>query len=92
MGYRIEYDNWGKKYEVRREKHILPGILALSGAAILLTLCFLPETAAGLRACLIPGEDRVTVQAFSSMADDLRSGAGLREALESFCRQVIHGR
>lgn len=91
MGYRIEYDSMGKKYEVRQERSIFPWILVLSGAAVMLTLCFFPEMIAGIRSFLIPGEDAVTVQAFSDMTHELRSGTGLREALEGFCRQVIHG-
>lgn len=43
------------------------------------------------RSFLIPGEDAVTVQAFQNMTDDLRSGATLGDAVEAFCRFVIHG-
>lgn len=91
MSYRIEYDTGAGKYEIRREQSIFPMMLPLFTAAVFLTLCFWPEAAAHLRSYLIPGEDAATIQAFSAMTDDLRSGAGLWEAAEAFCRMVIHG-
>ncbi len=91
MSYRIEYDNGAGKYEIRREQRVLPMILWVSMAGFLLTMCFWPEAAAQVRSFLIPGEDAVTIQAFSAMTDDLRSGAELRDAVEGFCRLVIHG-
>ncbi len=91
MSYRIEYDIGAGKYEIRTQRRNWPLIIAVSAAGLLLGACFAPEFAAGLRSFLIPGEDAVTVQAFAAMTDDLRSGAGLWEAVEAFCRQVIHG-
>jgi hypothetical protein len=92
MGYRIEYDPGNGKYEVKSDKSVKI-LLILAGFAGMLLLIhhFAPESAGILRGMLIPGEDAVTVQAFENMTDDLRSGAALGEALEGFCRYVIHG-
>ena len=93
MGYRIEYD-WGNgKYEVR-EDHPWRFSLMLVGAFgifLLFAPLFWPERVAAVRSVLIPGDDAVTVQAIRNMTDDLRSGATLQDALEAFCRFVVHG-
>lgn len=87
MSYRIEYDGRAGKYEVKPEGRRGAVLLAVLGAALALAVCFSPE----VRTWLIPGEDAVTVQAFHIMTDDLRSGATISDAVEAFCRFVIHG-
>ncbi len=91
MSYRIEYDSRINKYEVKQEKNLFPMFLVLSFMVISLIFCIQPGMLDAVRSFLIPGEDTVTMQAFSAMSDDLRSGAGLWEAVEVFCRGVIHG-
>lgn len=89
MSYRIEYDGREGKYEIRKKR---TGLLIPVTLVVLLGVFSLPaETMSALSDWLIPGTDAVTVQAFQSMTDDLRSGADLSEALEGFCRFVIHG-
>jgi len=92
MGYRIEYDRGNGKYEIRRER-LGTFWFAVGTVAVVLILCGALGQGRGafVRSLVIPGEDTVTVQAFQNMTDDLRSGANLGEALESFCRFVIHG-
>lgn len=94
MGYRIEYDRGNRVYEVRRERPCrFPLLLAACfGLFLLGSAYFWPEGAGMLRSALIPGEDAVTVQAFQTMTDDLRSGATITDAVEAFCRYVIHGK
>ena len=91
MSYRIEYDGREGKYEVRRERNILPILVLFAAAFLFVALCTQPQWVEKLRNLLIPGEDGVTIQAFHNMTDDLRSGASVGEALEVFCRFVIHG-
>lgn len=93
MSYRIEYDGRIDKYEVVQDTTSrFPVLLtAAFGLFLLLTLCFWQEGAEQLISFLIPGEDAVTVQAFYNMTNDLRSGAGVREAANTFCQSVIHG-
>ena len=93
MGYRIVYDDLGGKYEISsasRGKN--PMLLwAFLGLLLLGSAVFWPEGSAKLRSWFIPGEDAVTVQAFQIMRDDLLRGASLGDAVEAFCRYVIHG-
>ena len=90
MGYRIEYDGRAGKYEVKPEGKGLPKVL-LCGVILIAALMLWPQGTKMLRSFLIPGEDAVTVQAFQNMTNDLRSGATVGEAVEAFCRYVIHG-
>lgn len=93
MSYRIEYDGRIDKYEVVPEyRSRLPYFLAAFFCLfLLLTVVFWQEGWEQLKSILIPGEDEITVQAFLNMTDDLRSGAGMRDSIYTFCRSVIHG-
>lgn len=93
MGYRIEYDGRINQYEiVEHRKSRLPFLLSASFMLfILVTLVFWQDGAEYLKFVLIPGENAVTVQAFRNMTNDLRSGAGLRDAVFTFCESVIYG-
>lgn len=91
MSYRIEYDGREGKYEVRRTLKPMPKLLWVAGILLASALCLQPGSAEKLRSRLIPGEDAVTVQAFQNLSSDLRSGATMAQAVEAFCRYVIHG-
>ena len=93
MGYRIEYDNRVGKYEIHSTRpQAFPWLLLLSLLMFaLMTFCFWEEGAAVLSEALIPGDEEITQRAWSSLTDDLKSGAELREAVTVFCREVIHG-
>jgi hypothetical protein len=89
MSYRIEYDSNVGKYEVRK---VHPGRLPLIvGCVMMAALVMFPRSRETVRALLIPGEDAVTVAAVEIMTNDLKSGAGLYDAVFDFCSMVIHG-
>ena len=90
MAYRIEYDGRAGKYEVINHNRPFP-VLVVAGIIMLLTLTLWQEGREAFLSWIIPGEDTVTVQAFSAMTDNLRSGAALSSALEDFCRAIIYG-
>ena len=91
MGYRIQYDSGEGKYQILEEtKSRLPALTAgVLAGFLLLTHLFWPKGDAAIRDFLIPGEDKVTIAAAESMAQELRDGASLSRALEVFCRQVM---
>ena len=91
MGYRIEYDSQGGKYEVYRTYPFrFPLLLACALVLfLLLTFQFWPEGREVLRSAMIPGEDAATVQALQNMTQDLKAGASMSDALEAFCVEVI---
>lgn len=92
MGYRIEYDGRAGKYEVHAERKLFPVLLMCSAALILVAMFLWPQGVQALRSILIPGEDAVTLAAFQNLTADLRSGASVGDAVEAFCRFVIHGK
>ena len=92
MGYRIEYDGQAGKYQVHEERKRFPVLFLFTTGLILATMFFWPQGVQELRSMLIPGDDALTLQAFQTMTDDLRSGATVGEAVEAFCRFVIHGK
>lgn len=88
LSYRIEYDRSVGKYQVRKDRS--PIIPALAGLLFFAILIFFPGSREEIVSLLIPGEDSVTVTAFHTMTDDLRSGAGIYDAFWDFCSVVIH--
>lgn len=92
MSYQIEYDGTIGKYEVRKMHPWRFPALCATVFFFLAAGCVLhPQSRELLRSFLIPGEDAVTVLAFQTMTDDLRSGAALGDAFRDFCQVVIHG-
>lgn len=92
MSYRIEYDGTVGKYEVRKIHPWRSPALCAVAILFLTAFCVLnSHSREVLRSFLIPGEDAVTVLAFQTMTDDLRSGAALGDAFRDFCQVVIHG-
>lgn len=91
MGYTIEYDPCGAKYEVRRTHPLRFTVLLICavGLFLILTLNFWPEGWKILRSVLIPGEDFITLQAIMNMIHSLKAGAPVTAALEAFCIEVI---
>ena len=90
MSYRINYDKKSEKYEVKKDTDVFPWFLAAFGLFLIMIFSLRAESPEALREILIPGEDSVTLQAFHSMTDDLRSGATITDAIECFCRTVLH--
>ena len=77
MSYRIEYDFGAGKYEVTRERSLIPGFFICFSFFLFFTFLCWPAGWDVLLDMLIPGEDSVTIRAFQNMAGDLRSGADM---------------
>lgn len=91
MAYRIVYEETKEKKK-RRDKPFLPVPLM----SLLIFLVFLmmvgtfwPEGAGIIRKALIPGDPDKTIQALTVMSQELRSGAPLGDAVESFCQGIL---
>lgn len=93
MGYRIEYDQGTERYEVMQDNPWRVWILTAIcfGIFMMLSNWFWPEGSAFIRDILIPGDDAVTVQAFTNMTEELRSGTAVKEAVTAFCNEVLIG-
>lgn len=91
MSYTIQYgssgkleDDWNVQY--RREKgHIIKRVLlCILGLAFLISLKF--ETVQNF---LIPGDAEVTKAAFFQFTEDIQSGEQFKDAVYTFCREII---
>ena len=93
MGYRIDYDNGTKHFEVVQDKPWRPWFLTAACFGLFLLLCewFWPEGRQFVRDLLIPGDDAVTVQAFSNLTEEFRNGGEIKGIIIDFCREVLAG-
>lgn len=89
LGYRIVYDGRAGKYEVKEDRSFR--FWMLTGVMLLLTLLFWKEGREYIQEALIPGDNETTIGALKNMTSQLRQGSGLRDAVVTFCNEVIHG-
>lgn len=92
MGYRIAYENIGKRRD--KKKRNWPSVIAVTCVGMLLTGAITIKSV-GLKwvqEVLIPGDPAVTAAALEEMVAELRQGTSLTEAVTSFCQEIInHG-
>ena len=83
MGYSIRY---GPRIpaEKKRGRWQCVAALILAGAIVLLCVDIWNG-----RQWLLPGDPQVTAQALETMAESIREGESLREAITCFCREII---
>lgn len=92
MGYRIAYENIGKRRD--KPKRSWRSVMAVSCVAALLTGAITIKSV-GLKwvqEILIPGDPAVTAAALEEMVSDLRQGTSFVDAVTAFCQEIInHG-
>lgn len=93
MAYRIVYDQTTNKYEVTRNHTFrFPLILVVSYILFyLITAALWPEGKALIQEVIIPGDNAVTMDAFRTMTDELRAGSAFKDAVYTFCCEIIDG-
>ena len=88
MSYHIAYNpELGKRYPSaikKRNKLQLTVVLLM-----IVILASIPITKGGLLRCLIPGDPAVTSAAFSALVESVGAGEPVKEALFSFCEDII---
>lgn len=85
MGYRIQYDTVGKrKFRSMRDHMNYRKLLIILVVAALSISCIL------LREHLLPADAQVTA-ALEGLADSIREGSSLSDAVEAFCVQILEG-
>ena len=93
MGYRIVYGGepeYRGRYKMRGRSVVfyLAVCLVLFGV---LTMKFWPEGREVLQEVLLPGDPAVTRQALHNMAEDLKAGEAIGDAVAAFCREIVDG-
>ena len=84
MGYSIQYSpQTNHKFPVKTKKKVsVPWLL--TGAALLALLL-------GGWKLLLPGDPDTTRAALSQLAEDVRAGEPVGDAVTAFCREIIDG-
>lgn len=88
MGYRVEYETPGQV--PKKEKRVVMLTAVFLVLFLLLVNLFWPQGAVLLRELALPGDAAITAAALEDLAADLGNGLEISDALESFCRKVIH--
>ncbi len=89
MSYRVEYNpEKHNKYPIPTQKKPKWIFVALVVFVAIFTLQK-SEKLQSVRSWLIPGNPEITAAAFSTMVDQVRSGEPVREAVTTFCQEII---
>ncbi len=93
MGYRIVY---GTEREMQgRNKMRVRSVAFYAMVSLVLfgvfTLKFWPEGREVLQEVFLPGDPAVTRQALHNMAEDLKAGEAIGDAVVAFCREIVDG-
>lgn len=93
MSYRIVYGEEPARWKPNR---LRPGRVAAYTAVCLILFCSLtiklwPAGAEVLQEVFLPGDAKVTRQALEHMADNLKAGEAIGDAVAVFCREIVDG-
>ena len=89
MSYHIEYNpEVNIRYPIlkvkKRNKGSLAALFVFCAAVASLVIM-----KSGLLHFLIPGDPEVTIEAFSTMVEQIETGTSVGESLRSFCKEII---
>lgn len=87
MAYRIIYCNKNRVYKYRimsRRK-----IVIICGLIFITAIIVLNIYGENILRALIPGDPEITGHAFNQLADDLKSGEPVQQAVAAFCQEII---
>ena len=89
MSYRINYRSFGEEKKGPRKTHSW-----LASALLVIFLLFGAITVkqkglSWVTNYLLPGDPAVTAAALENMAEDLKNGESLQDAVAAFCRQIM---
>lgn len=92
MNYRIEYDGARvKKRAIRVTKAKKWTIILVCAAVIASGFMLWPRGRMMLRDFVLPGDGAITDRALQGLVENLRSGQPMSDAVEVFCKEIIHG-
>ncbi len=87
MSYQIQYSpEFAKQYPSKPKQKRSPLPLVAISAALLLVYIAVKTN---IFSILLPGDEAVTVAAFSSLVESVESGIPVRSSLLEFCRKII---
>jgi len=90
MGYKISYENGGGKTVVsNKPKQITSGWRVFALLVLVVVAIALICQTDNIRYWLLPGNGKATEAAFKNFIQTVRDGTEIREAVTTFCREVI---
>ncbi len=98
MGYQISYEKEQIKKSKKQEKKVRMKIqprwrkgIGLLLPVLLALCCLIPQFRSWLFQLLLPGDASVTAQALEDMLVAVEQGTPFREAMSTFCKDIIGG-
>lgn len=91
MGYRIDYSFTGATRMPVKKREFWSGIAAAICICTLVLGAIVVKNTAfpWVRDYLLPGDPVVTAAALENMADSLKAGEPLLDAVTAFCREIV---
>lgn len=92
MGYRISYTAVRKVRGMEKRVVSVPAL----AAGFLLLFCILvatfwPRGEEMLKKIIFPGDSQVTISALEDLRGQILEGVSLKDALQTFCAQILEG-
>ncbi len=88
MSYSVEYNpEFHKQYPICLKKNKVS--LKIIFALLLLCIVIYGVKSGRVIEYLIPGDNEVTVSAFSDMVKTVRQGGSVSESIQTFCKEII---
>ena len=92
MGYHVQYP--GPHYQKLRKikgSNVIHAIIALMLLLLIFAAAVIPPSRAMLLEMIIPGDNRVAVEAMDGLIGDMKHGEQFEVAFLVFCDTVLHG-
>lgn len=86
MSYCVQYGNSSPN----KPPNWTPLLVCITAVLLFTALCVHPSGREVVYDYLFPGGGKTAGQALETMAEDLRQGGPLSDAVESFCREILH--
>lgn len=91
MDYRVQYESIGAGQPQKPERNRICGVIAvvLVCAAVMGAVIVKTVGLPWVETFLIPADPQVTENAWNALAEDLRSGERITDAVTAFCREIM---
>ena len=90
MGYQVQYESIVSRQQQKPERHRICGVIAvvLVCAAVTGAVAIKTVGLPWVETFLIPADPEITERAWDTLAEDLRSGENIVDAVTAFCREI----
>lgn len=91
MGYKIVYEpQYERKYPAKKKSMLnIKPVIAILLCILIVILAAAPDVRQVLKEYLLPGDPLQTEEAAMDLYNDLRAGVGAKEAITTFCLEIL---